>query len=63
MQNKKYLFVLLAVIAILAIAVFPVGAVTDGELDGVGHPNEVLILMEVNGKPAYRCSGTMIAPT
>ena len=38
MRNKKYLFVLLSVIAILAVAVFPVGAITDGEPDGDGHP-------------------------
>jgi V8-like Glu-specific endopeptidase len=62
-MHKKYLFVLLSVIAILALAVFPVGAVTDGELDGNGHPHVVLILMEVDGAPAFRCSGTMIAPT
>jgi len=63
MRNKKYLFVLLSVIAILAVAVFPVSAITDGEPDGNGHPQVVLILMEVNGQPAYRCSGTLIAPT
>jgi hypothetical protein len=39
------------------------GAVTDGELDGEGHPNTVLILMEVGGQPAFRCSGTLISPT
>ena len=27
------------------------------------HPEVVLILMEEAGKPAYRCSGTLIAPT
>lgn len=63
MRNKKYLFVLLSVIAILAIAVFPVGAVTDGEPDGDAHPHVVLIIMDIDGSPAYRCSGTMIAPT
>ena len=63
MRNKKYLFVLVAVIAMLAVAVFPVGAITNGELDGDGHPQVVLILMEVDGQPAYRCSGTLIAPT
>jgi len=62
-MQRKYLFVLLSVIAILAVAVFPVGAVTDGELDGDGHPQVVLILMEENGEPAYRCTGTLIAPT
>ena len=39
------------------------GAVTDGTLDGDGHPNVVLLLMEVDGQPAFRCSGTMIRPT
>jgi len=38
-------------------------AVTEGELDGDNHPAVVLILMEVNGTPAYRCSGALIAPT
>ncbi len=38
-------------------------AVTDGELDGDGHPQVILILMEVDGEPAFRCSGTMLTPT
>jgi len=38
-------------------------AVTNGDLDGDAHPAVVLIVMEENGKPAYRCSGTLIAPT
>lgn len=62
-MRKKYLFVLLSVIAMLAVAVFPVGAVTDGELDGDAHPYVVLLLMEVNGAPAFRCSGTLLSPT
>jgi secreted trypsin-like serine protease len=62
-MRKKYLFVLLSVIAMLAVAVFPVGAVTDGEPDGNGHPHVVLIIMDIGGQPAYRCSGTLIAPT
>jgi secreted trypsin-like serine protease len=41
----------------------PAGAITDGELDGDGHPAVVLVLMEVGGAPAFRCSGTLIAPT
>jgi len=62
-MRKKYLFVLLSVIAILAVAVFPVGAISDGVPDGEGHPDVVLIIMDINGVPAYRCSGTLIAPT
>ena len=62
-MRKKYLVVLLSVIALLAISIFPAGAVTDGEPDGNGHPYVVLLLMDVDGAPAYRCSGTLIAPT
>ncbi len=38
-------------------------AITHGELDGDGHPAVVLIVMDVDGGPAFRCSGTLIAPT
>lgn len=41
----------------------PVAAITNGELDGDDHPEVVLIIVDVNGIPAYRCSGTLIAPT
>lgn len=65
MQKKTLisLIALFAALVLLTVAVVPAGAVTDGELDGDGHPQVVLILMEVDGEPAYRCSGTMIAPT
>ena len=62
-MRKKLIFVVFSVMVILALAVSPVGAVTDGELDGEGHPHVVLLLMEVGGAPAFRCSGTLIAPT
>ena len=62
-MRKKMLLVLFSVIVMLTVAVSPVGAVTDGELDGEGHPYVVLLLMEVNGAPAFRCSATLISPT
>jgi secreted trypsin-like serine protease len=37
-------------------------SITDGAIDGNGHPAVVLIIMDVAGSPAYRCSGTLIAP-
>jgi secreted trypsin-like serine protease len=37
-------------------------AITNGALDGNGHPAVVLLIMDVGGQPAYRCSGTFIAP-
>jgi secreted trypsin-like serine protease len=36
--------------------------ITGGELDGNSHPAVVLIVMDVGGEPAFRCSGTLIAP-
>jgi secreted trypsin-like serine protease len=56
----------ITLIAIVAAALFLVpasSAITDGELDGNGHPAVVLVLMEVKGKPAFRCSGTLLSPT
>jgi secreted trypsin-like serine protease len=37
-------------------------AITHGTLDGNAHPAVVLIVMDVAGEPAFRCSGTLIAP-
>ncbi len=56
---------LAALCALVAVAVFamPASAVTDGELDGDGHPAVVLLLMEVGGAPAFRCSATLLSPT
>ena len=61
-MRNKYLLVLLSVVAILAIAVFPVGAVTDGEPDGEGHPYVgLMVAQDAKGNPLWRCSGTLIS--
>jgi Trypsin len=60
---RKRLAVLLVLAVVLAVSVVPALAVTDGTLDGNGHPAVVLLLMEVNGKPAFRCSGTLLSAT
>ena len=36
--------------------------ITHGTLDGSAHPAVILIIMDIAGSPAYRCSGTLIAP-
>jgi secreted trypsin-like serine protease len=36
--------------------------ITNGTLDGTAHPAVVLLVMDVAGKPAFRCSATLIAP-
>jgi hypothetical protein len=52
-----------SVLVLLATNVVLALAVTDGALDGDGHPYVVLLLMEVSGQPAFRCSGTLPSPT
>ena len=53
----------LAVAALFAVSFTSVKAVTDGRIDGNDHPAVILLLMEQNGAPAFRCSGTMLTPT
>ena len=36
--------------------------ITNGVLDGNAHPAVVLLVMDVAGKPAFRCSATLLAP-
>ncbi len=60
-MKKITIAIVLSLVMLLSI-IGPASAVTDGELDGNGHPQVVLILMEVDGEPMYRCSGTMISP-
>jgi len=37
--------------------------ITNGSLTGDTHRGVVLIVMDVAGKPAFRCSGTLMTPT
>jgi secreted trypsin-like serine protease len=36
--------------------------ITNGTIDGDAHPAVVLLIMDVAGQPAFRCSATLIAP-
>ena len=36
-------------------------SITNGTLDGNAHPAVVLIVMDVGGRPKFRCSGTLIS--
>jgi V8-like Glu-specific endopeptidase len=60
---KKVILMTVLVLVLVLSAVSIASAVTDGELDGDGHPHVVLLLMEVGGEPAYRCSATLLSPT
>jgi hypothetical protein len=61
---RKTLVVALTLIAILAIAVGPAAAVTDGYPDGEGHPYVgLMVAQRADGTPLWRCSGTLLSPT
>src|SRR3972149_3643423 len=63
-MRKKMLFALVAAIAILAIGVTSAGAITDGELDGNGHPYVgLMVAQDADGNPLWRCSGTLLSST
>jgi secreted trypsin-like serine protease len=56
---------LLAVLAAaLAVGIGSAGAVTDGALDGNGHPYVgLMVAQDAKGKPLWRCSGTLLSST
>jgi secreted trypsin-like serine protease len=61
---RKALALALSVAALLALAVPPAGAITDGELDGNSHPYVgLMVAQDAHGKPVWRCSGTLMSAT
>jgi secreted trypsin-like serine protease len=59
---KKRLLLLAMLGAAFLVAAMPAAAITHGSLDRNGHPAVVLVVMDIDGQPAFRCSGTLIAP-
>ena len=59
----KRLFASLAAAACIAAPQGPALAITDGAPDGQGHPYVGLLVFDVDGDPAWRCSGTLLSPT
>jgi len=61
MKRSSILLTMVLIVA-LVLAV-PAAAVTDGELDGDGHPYVgLMVAQDADGNPMWRCSGTLIAP-
>ena len=54
--------ILAILVLILAAGALPTAAITNGELDGEGHPNVGLMIADIDGEPVWSCSGTLIAP-
>lgn len=61
---RKVLTLLVALAAVLSLSAVPAAAVTDGELDGNGHPYVgLMVAQDAKGNPLWRCSGTLISAT
>lgn len=62
-MKKVTIAILLALVLVLS-TVGLAGAITDGELDGDGHPFVgLMIAQDELGNPMWRCSGTLISET
>jgi len=60
---KKTLLALMLTLALTFALVGTVGAVTNGQPDGDGHPYVGLLVFDyAPGSPGWRCSGALIAP-
>jgi len=63
-MRKKTLVTVLSVLAIFVVSVASAGAVTNGELDGTGHPYVGLMrAKDADGNQLWRCSGTLLSST
>jgi secreted trypsin-like serine protease len=60
--RRKYAIVFITLMLLFAITI-PVAAVKFGEQDGENHPHIGLLVFDVDGVPAWRCSGTLLSPT
>lgn len=63
MKAAKSLIILF-VFVLLFVSAVPAGAISDGELDGNGHPYVgLMVAQDAEGTPLWRCSGTLLSPT
>jgi hypothetical protein len=60
----KKLLTALAPAMVLALSAPAAHAITDGDLDGKGHPYVgLMVAQDAKGTPMWRCSGTLLSPT
>ena len=60
---KKFPLIIAIVLILTLVLAGTALAITDGEEDGNGHPYVGLLIFDVDGSPAWRCSGTLLSPT
>lgn len=61
--NKKYIIVPVIMASLLLVMASPAVAITDGELANDNYPWVVLLVMDVDGIPTFRCSATLLSAT
>lgn len=60
--KRSLLAALTAIAVLLVVTVVPAAAVTDGDLDGNGHPYVgLMVAQDADGTPLWRCSGTLLS--
>ena len=61
----KKALIIFGLVLVLSLATITAAlAITDGELDGDGHPFVgLMVALDADGNPLWRCSGTLISPT
>ena len=60
---KKFNVLTILMMLLLVVSI-PASAITErSELDGERHPWVVLLVMDVDGGPEFRCSATLLSPT
>ena len=58
----KSLTLLGALVVALVFSAVPAAAITDGDLDGNGHPYVgLMVAQDAKGNPLWRCSGTLLS--
>ena len=61
---RTRLIVLATTLMLTLLAAVPAAAITDGELDGDGHPYVgLMVAQDAKGNPLWRCSGTLLSST
>jgi len=60
---KKFPLIFSVVLILALVLAGTALAITDGEPDDDGHPYVGLLVFDVGGGPAWRCSGTLLSPT